>query len=174
MSDSKEFWDDKTGELGEWAEREHKDKLLRRFISESYGIEGIFIDPEDIDNADVAATQHFLALETITVEDMQELALSMGAECKLRERKGMNVQVGGYTPVRGGPGMQTRLNYVLDSESSPYLVHRQYEKLHPFMDGNGRTGRLLWLWQTMKLNGGVIPAIGFLHTWYYESLKAGR
>lgn len=30
-------------------------------------------------------------------------------------------------------------------------LHVQYEKIHPFVDGNGRTGRMLMNWQRLKL-----------------------
>jgi Fic family protein len=29
--------------------------------------------------------------------------------------------------------------------------HIRYEKIHPFIDGNGRTGRMFWNWERMRL-----------------------
>ena len=58
----------------------------------------------------------------------------------------------------------------VDECSSAYVLHCRYESLHPFTDGNGRSGRALWLW----MMGGIEEApLGFLHTWYYQSLEAG-
>ena len=53
-------------------------------------------------------------------------------------------------------------------DASPFAVHVAYENLHPFMNGNGRSGRALWLWHM----GGIekVP-LGFLRTWYYQSLQ---
>lgn len=34
--------------------------------------------------------------------------------------------------------------------------HVRFEKIHPFVDGNGRTGRLLYLWQRIKLDLPVL------------------
>lgn len=56
--------------------------------------------------------------------------------------------------------------------STPYDVHQQYETLHPFTDGNGRSGRALWLWQMIR--DGQRAQLGFLHTWYYQSLREAR
>ena len=59
-----------------------------------------------------------------------------------------------YTPPHGKPLLQRLLldllEYVYDDEMYPAhplikiaLAHRQFERIHPFLDGNGRTGRIL-------------------------------
>ena len=56
--------------------------------------------------------------------------------------------------------------------ATPFGIHLRYETLHPFMDGNGRSGRILWAWQ--MLHHDIAPGIrlGFLHAFYYQTLAA--
>ena len=48
----------------------------------------------------------------------------------------------------------------------------RYETLHPFMDGNGRSGRILWAWQMIEHNIAPGLSLGFLHAYYYQTLAA--
>lgn len=42
------------------------------------------------------------------------------------------------------------VNLFNDKEESPMDLHCRFECIHPFIDGNGRTGRLLWLWDMLR------------------------
>ena len=81
-------------------------------------------------------------------------------------------------PLPGGPeiveDLSTIIDEVQDNRGTPFELHRNFELLHPFTDGNGRAGRLLWAWQ--MLHHGIEPGIclGFLHAWYYQSLEVAR
>lgn len=50
---------------------------------------------------------------------------------------------------------QMNIAYPKDSlgarESMMKVMHVRYEKIHPFADGNGRTGRMFMNWQRLKL-----------------------
>ena len=142
------------------------------FVRESNMIEGLGYPTE----AELDATTKFLALRMITVEDLQTLVSVLQPNAVLRDRVGLNVRVGDHIPPLGGPAIVTALTDTLReaNDKSPfrfsaYDTHLRYETLHPFTDGNGRSGRALWLWQ----RGGIQKApLGFLHHFYYDTLAA--
>lgn len=143
------------------------------FIAESNRIEGITRTPtgKEFDEA-----ERFLKLERVMIEDMVKFVKVYQPNARLRDKIGLNVRVGSYFPPLGHPGMRAQLNSILgainahiDREAFAFRAHHLYESLHPFTDGNGRSGRMLWLWMMR----GNAP-LGFLHTWYYQSLHYGR
>jgi Fic family protein len=80
-----------------------------------------------------------------------------------------------YTAPPGGRGIKARLKVLLAKVNSdpkgydPFDMHCEYEMLHPFTDGNGRSGRLLWAWHMLKR--GESLSLGFLHQFYYQALR---
>ena len=134
-------------------------------------IEGIGKPPTRLEQA---AAKDFLDLQQITVKDMQLIVPIYEPGARLREYEGMNVQVGNHIAPPGGPGIMRSLEAILEGASSrlgtPYQVYAEYERIHPFTDGNGRSGRLLWLWMHWQKTGRI-PPLGFLHTIYYEMLE---
>jgi hypothetical protein len=144
---------------------------LIEFVRESNKIEGIMRDPSD---AEILATEEFVLLDDIKISDLEKLVSVFQPGNRLRDKAGLNVRVGNHIPPVGGPRIRMLLSMTLDEandDRSPYLVHHDYETLHPFTDGNGRSGRALWLWQ-MKKRGALswATSLGFLHAWYYQSL----
>ena len=97
------------------------------------------------------------------------------SDAELRNKTGMNVRVGSHIAPKGGPWIFHSAKSLVDiakdnlTPESAYRNHREYEHLHPFMDGNGRSGRLLWYLQMREK-----APIGFLQQWYYQSLEFGR
>lgn len=142
---------------------------LREFIIESNKIEGIYTPPsfDFVDNV-----RDWLQLNSLISRDLLWLAEKIDSSIQLRDKVGLNVIIGKHVPLLGGnevviklESLLTRMNQGLD----PYIIHKEFEKLHPFTNGNGRIGRLIWLWQMLILYNDW-PELGFLCTWYYQSL----
>lgn len=139
---------------------------IHTFVAESNRIEGIHRAPT---KQEIDATLEFVNLPRITLDDLEKLVYVYQRNGHLRDEPGMDVRVGNYIAPPGGPHIKTRLEALLEDVNerrwSPYHIHQQYEHLHPFIDGNGRSGRAIWLWQM-----GEFPLIGFLHAFYYQTL----
>lgn len=152
--------------------RDHVDVLIeiREFVRESNAIEGIYRKPS---KNEIDATHNFLAINPVTLEAVRLLVGVYQPDAVLRDVAGRDVRVGQYIAPPGGPmiyieleALLTRVNYGGD----PWENHLDYERLHPFTDGNGRSGRALWAWQMIRLQGSL--PLGFLHQFYYQTLSS--
>lgn len=142
---------------------------LEFFVRESNRIEGIHkINIE----REIEAHERLLSLDSVTIGDLLVFVEAVQPGAVPRFTQGRDVRVGEYFPPKGGPHVLADLGAILDCANEgakyPYEIHIAYEKLHPFTDGNGRSGRALWLW----CMGGIENApLGFLHHFYYQTLQ---
>ena len=150
------------------------DRMLVRFMEESNRIEGIY----KVTRAEYASFEAFLKLDEVTIADLCVFVkICAGSRGVLRLNHGMDVEVGDHVPPPGGPkilhALDNLLDRVNDGTGNPYEIHHDYLSLHPFLDGNGRSGRALWAWQMVQGDAGVDAlGLGFLHEFYYQALEA--
>ncbi|MDI3260306.1 MAG: Fic family protein [Sinobacteraceae bacterium] len=146
-------------------------RYLPDFIAESNRIEGIHRPPTA---GEIVAHEKFLHLERLSRDDLVRFVSAVQPNARIRSWPGMDVRVGDHFPPPGGQDIPKALTALLRQVNAldPWALHCQYETLHPFTDGNGRSGRVLWAWQMLRVHGGF--PLGFLHHAYYQALRAWR
>jgi hypothetical protein len=137
-------------------------------VSESNRIEGIERPPTE---AEIREHHRFVGLENVTISELQSFVKIFQPHARLRSFPGMDVQVGSYVPPKGGEYIVAQLQALLilvnAEKLSPWEAHIQYQKLRPFSDCNGRSGRMLHHWQLRRSS----RSLGFLHEFYYQTLQ---
>lgn len=154
-------------------------------VAQSNKIEKITRLPKE---EEIGVFKWFLELNRISIKDLESFVNTYEPGVLLRDQLGMDVRIGNHLAPRGGPEIRTDLVRLLErcnsSKQAGYLArhgfaagslsfrtHLEYERLHPFMDCNGRSGRMLWYWMMRKQF--VARELGFLHVFYYQTCKHG-
>ena len=140
------------------------------FAAESNRIEGI----EEVRAGEEDALYELLLSDKICVEDLVKYVSVIQPNAQLRATTDVpDVYVGIHHAPSSGAAILEDLERLLDKISRGaidyHIAHIDYEKLHPFTDGNGRSGRALWLWH----RHGHAP-LGFLHQFYYDTLARAQ
>jgi hypothetical protein len=137
-------------------------------VEESNRIEGIDRLPTE---AEIREHERFVGLEKVTISELQNFVKIYQPYARLRSFPGMDVQVGSYVPPKGGDHIVAQLQALLIDVNAvkvtPWEAHIQNEKLHPFSDCNGRSGRILHYWALRRSS----RSLGFLHEFYYQTLE---
>lgn len=145
------------------------------FVYESNKIEGI----DGVSEDDLSAHLLLLECNRIRTTNLEHFVKMIAPAHRLRDKEGLNVRVGDYVAPSGGEVVRSLLDGLLFelegayTLETPHSMHVAYEQLHPFTDGNGRSGRALWLWQMLRTDEAErAKKLGFLHTFYYQTLAS--
>lgn len=141
---------------------------LVAFITESNLIEGIDRAPTPFE---LQAAEHFLSVAFVTIANLGALQEVFAPGNPLRDVRGRDVQVGRYVAPPGGIEVRYALSAIVQCSDTPWRTHVAFEMLHPYMDGNGRTGRMLWAWHMRDRRRDPF-SLPFLHRFYYQTLEA--
>lgn len=152
-----------------------REDAWRLFVTESNRIEGILRPPTD---DEYLAHAQLLVIDRLGIADLATFVWRIQPSARLR-LNGECVTVGSHVPPAGGPAIGYKLDDLLyrvnEGEVSPWHAHVEYETLHPFTDGNGRSGRALWAWQMFnQAHNKRWMELGFLHLFYYQTLSNRR
>lgn len=150
-----------------------------RFLRESNEIEGIKAGPTD---AQVLLFREFLKFDSLNYESVCSLvaAFQPGARLRTRPEDFVTIRGSKHQPPGGGMHIMYAFEDILGRISSepsmypPFYAHGQYESLHPFTDGNGRSGRAIYAWHCLRLKDSSVFDLGFLKHFYFAALGANH
>lgn len=130
------------------------------FLQHSNYIEGVS-DSDSLDQA-VKAWEYLIEQDVLTVKVILEThrILMLNTNLQSDERgflRTCNVRVGIYYPPNYNFVPVLIHNWVFESmrkhpKVDAKALHIEFEKIHPFVDGNGRVGRMLYNWTRIKRN----------------------
>lgn len=158
---------------------------MAKFLKESYAIEGIH---SGVPMQDILTALDFMKDPSTSVEKLSGSLCNwidlVQPFCTLRTLSTQNVQVGNHRAPTGGGEIRWRFEQLIDATMqsqqeeglvvSVFEVHRRFQNLHPFTDGNGRAGRLLALRHAHFQDSEaykMMTSVGWLRTWYFLSLQ---
>lgn len=143
-------------------QRRDSDFDVKKYITGSNNIEGIYSDEEDAQS--LLAWAYLEKLDTLSHKDImrvQKMITLHQTDLQPNQRgyyRGMagnitNVSVGGRSAPDQSLVPDLMNNWLMDvPKMTPLVGHIRFELIHPFVDGNGRTGRMVY-WFVCKKRG---------------------
>lgn len=148
-------------------------KDLEAFMRESNWIEG---EREEalqgkLHKNDLKASYNFLNsdLSEKSLKKLHKL-LAYDRPILRGDYRDVDVEIGGNLAPRPFLVKELMHNLFLDIHKfNSWEAHIKFEKIHPFEDLNGRTGRLVWAHKFLR-ERGFLPK-SFLQQFYYQSIS---
>ncbi len=112
---------------------------LTHFVRWSNLLSGIHREPNP---AEVAAHRGFIAADDLRVENLLMFVHHVQRGAALRRT--------GKLPDGTLEQLKPLISAARDDLCSPDDLLARFRRLRPFTDANGRSGRVLWLWQTLR------------------------
>lgn len=131
---------------------------MREHIRQSNLIEGIS-DPAEVEQSmkawafllDQPRLKHDVIRHVQRIITANQPGLCDDQRGAYRDVSQTNVRVGAYRPPSWDQVKILMCDWLRDLEArSPWINHVVYEGIHPFVDGNGRTGRMFMWWQQIR------------------------
>lgn len=169
-------------------------KMEKEFIKESNAIEGLYYPYRCYDNGEVNIPE---------ISNHREAFIYMKNNCgknlthkRILTMHGIlmdgllddkytgkyrtcNVRIGdsfGYLPIQIRPAMDNLIKMAkrVKTEEEVWNVHNEFEVIHPFADGNGRTGRLILNWLNLKIGLPLEIVLSDNRQEYYNKINSYR